>query len=613
VIKFFTRATPSWRRALPTCAAVVVTIYGAVLRLDALVGRYGTVDHPRWARWIERLSALAPALKPKIYAWPRVANPYVGGDPISYLGFAREMRSFYQPHVREPIFLALTRAWLLLLDNQDIAVGFASMTGSIAAIVGTYLLGAAACSPAVGLLAAGALAIDYDAIGWAPDGWRDDTFAAAFVFALWAIVRLRQRPSVGNAVLAGCLGAVACLTRVTALSFLVPTLLWVAFTAHTDRRRAIRVTLVAAGLTAILIAPYLINCARAFGDPLVAINVHTQYYRYSEGLPSERTESATRYLAGKFQRRPLYETDTALEGLFIRPLTIKWSGFDVWLQGTSRALASLSVIGLALFAATADGRLLLIACFTALVPYAFTWNIAGGGEWRFTMHAYPVFLIAAFFPFALLVRAVRPSWRAALVHRRRDLALAGACAVMIVAVLTLHRKLPYYIARESLAAGHATNFIAGPRDEQFFTQGWSPWHVEGNVTVRVTIGERSEVLIPLPAEREYMLTLRADPVRADQPQTLNLLFNHRVLRTLELAWDPNRVGTYRITVPASYTHAGTNDLLIIPSRTIRAGDAGERFQWIDPALAIGTRVWYVRMEPVTESRLSASPAARGQI
>ena len=238
---------------------MLITLYGAILRMDVLVSRYGLVGHPAWARSIERLGAVARPLKPRLYAWPPVANPYVGGDPVSYLQFARDMRSFYQPHVREPIFLALTRGWLRLLDHQDIAISFASLTGSVAAIVGTYLLGAAACAPAVGLLAAGALAIDYDAVGWAPDGWRDDTFTAAFVFALWSFIRLRQRPTPSNALLAGCLAAIATLTRITSLSFVVPALIWIGWTMRRDRRAALRGPLLAGGITLLLIAPYLIN------------------------------------------------------------------------------------------------------------------------------------------------------------------------------------------------------------------------------------------------------------------------------------------------------------------------------------------------------------------
>ncbi len=599
---------PSTRQAWIFIAlAAAIAIYGALLRLDVLVSRYGIVDHPRWIGTIERLAPVTRPLTPAVYAWRPVANPYVGGDPFSYVRFARDMRSFYQAHVREPVFLALTRVWLWLADGQDIGISFASLTGSVAAIFGTYLMAAAACSPAVGLLAAAALAIDFDAVSWAPDGWRDDTFTATVVFAMWALVRLRQRPTPFRAIVAGCLSAAACLTRLTALSFVVPALVWIALDGREARRERTRACLLTAGVVLLLVAPYMINCYRAYGDPFIAVNVHTRYYRFSEGLPSERPESALHYLGGKFGRRPLYELDTAIEGLFVQPLANKWSGYNAWLQGSAHALELLAVAGLVLLAFTADGRLLLVACFTSLIPFAFTWNIGGGREWRFTMHAYPFFLTAAFLTLVVAVRALfalRPGSVRPPLPRRRDLVFPALVALTIAAIVILRRELPYYVVREALGTGQAVTLSTGLRDDQFFSRGWSRWHEDGNVTARVTIGDRSIVTIPLPASKDYFLTLRADPVQAEPNQTLTLYFNRRFLRTLPLEWDPTRVGTYRLTVPAGYGHAGTNELLIVPGRTIRARDAGERFSWISPDAAIGARVWYVRVEPLTEAAIA---------
>ena len=113
------------------------------------------------------------------------------------------MTSFYQPHVREPVFLALTHAGLWALDDQDYGVSLASLVGSTLAIFATYLVGAALLSPLTGLLAALLTAIEFEMIAWAPDGWRDDTFTATILFAAWALLRLRARPSFGNALLAG--------------------------------------------------------------------------------------------------------------------------------------------------------------------------------------------------------------------------------------------------------------------------------------------------------------------------------------------------------------------------------------------------------------------------
>lgn len=101
------------RAAVAPALAVAITLYGGLLRLDALVGKYGALDHPAWARIVTQdVAPLVPAIRPSRITWQREPRPYVGGDPVNYIKYGREMTSFYQPHLREPVFLALTRAGL---------------------------------------------------------------------------------------------------------------------------------------------------------------------------------------------------------------------------------------------------------------------------------------------------------------------------------------------------------------------------------------------------------------------------------------------------------------------------------------------------------------------
>src|SRR5215813_614121 len=103
-----------------TAALLLILSYGALLRLDAFTGKYGSLDHPAWARLAtHQVAALARSVRPSAIAWYREPRPYVGGDPINYLNYARQMTSFYQAHVREPIFLAATRLGLWALGGQD--------------------------------------------------------------------------------------------------------------------------------------------------------------------------------------------------------------------------------------------------------------------------------------------------------------------------------------------------------------------------------------------------------------------------------------------------------------------------------------------------------------
>jgi hypothetical protein len=82
-------------------AALLITVYGGLLRFEALVANYGWMGQPGWSRALEQqVVPMIKRLRPASIVWGPNPNPYVGGDPINYLRFAREMRSFYQAHVR---------------------------------------------------------------------------------------------------------------------------------------------------------------------------------------------------------------------------------------------------------------------------------------------------------------------------------------------------------------------------------------------------------------------------------------------------------------------------------------------------------------------------------
>lgn len=591
------------RAAVAPALAVAITMYGGLLRLDALVAKYGAVDHPAWARIVTQdVAPLVPAIRPPHVAWAREPRPYAGGDPINYLKYAREMTSFYQPHVREPVFLTLTRAALWAVDDQDVGLSFASAAGSTLAIFATYLVGAALLSPLVGLLGALLVAIEFQMVTWAPDGWRDDTFTATVLFAVWALLRLRARPSFGNALLAGALCGISCLTRITALAFIVPGLAWIIVermaSSRLERAKAVGM---ASLILAIVVGPYLINCAVATGDPFIAINYHTIYYRYAEHRPVAQPISVVEYLRSKVaDQGPVATLDTALNGLLIQPFITKWYGFQAWSPGLGGIARALALVGLAAMVFLARGRLLLVTLLGSLVPYMFTWNVGDGNAWRFTMPAYPFFLIAAAVAVVGTGRAMRAvAGNPALLRRATVVPLARrAAAIVILAALgtAAYLVLPWYVIREAIAHGESTSIETGERDKMFYRGGWSAPHA-GNITVRVSRGERAFVRLPLPEKRAYDIVLRIDPVTATAPDRVDVLFNKRLVGRLRLSWDPQRVGSYRFRVSKDIVRAGSNEIIIIPASTVPAGSAGSQFGWLDPADPIGVRLWYVRVLP----------------
>ena len=618
------------RTALAHALAIVITLYGGLLRLDSFVGKYGTLDHPAWARIAtQNVAPLVPAMRPSSIRWAREPDPYVGGDPINYIQYGREMTSFYQPHVREPVFLAMTHVGLWALDDQDFGVSLASAAGSTLAIFATYLVGAALLSPVTGLLAALLTASELEMVTWGVDGWRDDTFMATLLLAVWAMLRLRARPSLGNALLTGALCGISCLTRITAITFVVPAFLWLivepaavpafakapadrrsfsggwpadrrSFSGGWSRRERAQAVGLAALILMIVVAPYLISCAIATGDPLIAINYHTGYYRFAENRPIDTPMSASEYLRSKFADRPIRTLDTGLNGLFVQPFVTKWHGFNEWMAGFGAAIRAVSVVGLAVLPFSAPGRIVLVALLGSLLPYSFTWNVGGGGAWRFTMHAYPFFFVAAAVALVGAGRALRSAASdPGLLSRATILPLAWRAAA-IAAVVALgaawYLGLPWYVTREAIAHGESTSIETGDRDRVFYRRGWSPPHVE-NIIVRVSRGERSVVRFPLPARRGYEIVLRIDPVTPTSPEHVDVLFNRHLIGRLRLSWNPERVGSYRLRVREAIVSAGSNELILIPSSLVPVSSAGPRFAWLNPTERIGVRLWYVRVLP----------------
>jgi hypothetical protein len=180
---------------------------------------------------------------------------------------------------------------------------------------------------------------------------------------------------------------------VTALSFLLPALAALAVRRGEPgaaRRRALALAL---AVMVTLAGPYLLSCALAFGDPLHAVNHHTRFYRSRTGQAHATDMSATAWLRSGFAPGELVATGAS--GLTTYPFRNKFRGLDDITPMLRRVLAPAALVGLVLLAFSGAGRLLLLVLFSSLLPYAFTWKVAGGSEWRFTMHAYGFYLVAA--------------------------------------------------------------------------------------------------------------------------------------------------------------------------------------------------------------------------
>jgi hypothetical protein len=390
----------SWRRGR-IALVVAIILYGAVLRLAAITDIYGPVEHPRWLAAVQRATAASPHLRPDglrfeaTELFPHRDGPptQYRSDPYTYLRYAREMNDFYAAHRREPLYPAATKVSLALLGDQDVAVSFTSAAFSTLAIGLTFWLGAFAFRYAVGVGAALLVAVERDLIYLGAGGWRDDAFMCGVLVTAIALLRFWRAPDSWSGVLLGCAAGVACLVRITSLSFIVPAAALFALAPGRHWRPRLAGVGVAVAVAALLVTPYLVNCWRVYGDPFHAINVHASVYQETEGGPEDPSLTARQYLRSHLTTQPVRTIDTIAQGMTVYPFLNKWHGFHPWYPGAGRWLSWAAIAGLVLLAASPAGRLLLMVLASSLVPYAATWTLIA--DWRFTAHAYPFFLIAA--------------------------------------------------------------------------------------------------------------------------------------------------------------------------------------------------------------------------
>jgi 4-amino-4-deoxy-L-arabinose transferase-like glycosyltransferase len=526
------------------------------------------------------------------------------------------MTTFYMAHFREPVFPFATKLSLAVFGGQDVAVSFASTAFSLLAVWFTYLLGSAVWSRPAGLLAALALSLDLDVVSLASFGWRDDAYVAAFTMCAYLMVRYARsvddqpgaiyrlaswqvRKVHVDAALLGISAGLAILTRIMAVPFVLAGLAWI-FIARRDRWREQAAGLSIAAVTAIVVAaPYFVNCWRVFGDPLYTFNVHGAIYSAAEGNRAF-TGSTASYVRNKVVSRPIEVADTVAQGVTTYPFTNKFHGLNPWRDGIDRWLAAASLAGLIVFAGFSAGRLLLVGTLAALLPFSLTWTV--DPDYRFTLFAYPMFLIAAAIAICAAVRVLL--WERARPAEWRAFAWQPWTATVAAAIAVLwfiHAVSPAWVAAEALASGEDASVTVGERDSAWFGRGWSDIVVAGNVHSRVVTDE-AVIHLRFPESAEYRATVRMDPFplpagsTTSRLPTIAFVLNGTPIATLPLGITPDRVGAYDIVLPASAVRRGANELVV---RVERGPQPTAGSPLARPGLSDGdaASLWYLRLHP----------------
>jgi hypothetical protein len=589
---------------------LLLVLYAALLRFDALVSKYGFIEAPPRVDAVERRAfALARRLSPPGLEWSAGRRH---GDPVSYLKIARAKSGFYEANAREPLAIAPVQVFLWLTGDQDIAINCVSAVYSVLAVLATFLLGALAFSAGVGLVAGGLLTVEAWVITFAVDGWRDEGFTFFAVMTGYSFVRLRRSPSFGNAVVAGVFATGACLTRLTSFSFVVPGLAYVVIDGVPDCRR--KRALWAActfGIVAVLVSPYLVNNAIAYHDPFYSFDVATELYRGRARLPVERPMAWAFSFVERLITHPLATADSLLQGFTTYPWRYKWHGFTYVSPMLRDVLSAAAAVGLVLFLATADGRLLLVVLFGALAPFAVVWQARAAAQWRLTSFAYPFYLIAAVYALGVATSLASPRFSRQWIGRLRShpqWAILLALALPLAVVL-LPRCWQYLMVREAALADGEYSIVAGVGDGWFFGDGWYGPVRSGNVMGRYSYGPAATMYLPVfqPAELRLVFRLQACSPESVPSRELRVSVNGEDVGTLRVVWDPYRAGAYEVSVPKALVRRAWNRVTLTAEGSSVMPARDSRFVGLEAGQDTAFFLWYVRVAPAADqSAVSAA-------
>ncbi len=368
---------------VPSAAAALLVVYGSLLRFEALLAHSDLAGrderaariHEALLPWLPRYGVFNPENAPQ--------DPY-RADVRSYLDRAEAMgrAGFYAPSFREPFYVLLVSAFVgiaggpfgILVESSFFSALTLVLSYFIASRRDGRLWGAALLAP---------LALHHWLVLDAPTGYRESAYSF-FLLAFVAAIDL-GRSRLPSALVAGVLGALLCLIRLSALSIVLPL---AAIRVFREPQERLRFAAAFALVLLLLLGPFLYANFRAYGDPLHSVSFHTQFWLRAEKLDQgQGPVSLWRYFTD-FERTGPLARGTLL-GLTALPLRTFWNGFrDFWLLGA--ATLGLGVLGLA------RGRNLNLtaAYFGHLAAFAYIQNFPSGEMPRFVMPAFFLLVLA---------------------------------------------------------------------------------------------------------------------------------------------------------------------------------------------------------------------------
>ncbi len=313
-------------------------------------------------------------------------------DQVGYHQLAREMGHPYQSGYREPLQIVLVKVALVLLGDRPSSVLIPTLAASVVLIVVTFLFGRAVFGLAVGLAGSALVAYNHFLISSGAKGYRMELFGVlVLVYVYVLFVAGGWRPW-RRLLLAGVVGGLLLLLRITTLSLLVPALalwVWREWRRVGGGRRLVVCAALSLAIGLAMLAPYLVECWRESGRPLWAIDCHAQFWTeaeaglHLEGFPHEHVSiSVFAYLFAEGRwARSLWRF---VQGYWVAVRMLPWYGGS-WRFALPFALAG------AVMTVVRRERYLLWVAFWTYLPFSVVMPV--GASPRFFMCLYPLYAL----------------------------------------------------------------------------------------------------------------------------------------------------------------------------------------------------------------------------
>jgi len=246
--------------------------------------------------------------------WRAVAEQGVKlpSDTREYLTIARQMKYFYWPSYREPLHPALIRAATWLVGPTERAPRLVSLTFSNLLVLTTALVGWRLFGKWPALAGSLFVAVHPYYLYRSTEGLRLELYSVLLLAFIWLLSGEEGGRLTVRIVLAGVVGGLLSLARMTSFVFVVPALIWCVLSHRKGRLRNISLAALAGlVLATLMVAPYLYVCHRYLGDSLIWINRHATWWHHRELDEAERADrSQTLQEAGSFDLTPEGKTRT---------------------------------------------------------------------------------------------------------------------------------------------------------------------------------------------------------------------------------------------------------------------------------------------------------------